>query len=305
MRSRLPIAFSFPRGIVCALLVFAGPLLCGCSTTSLFTTKKQMPKATATNPAVEILAIWQPAEGRGVNGVPTRGFAGQFLFFTGENPSPVEVDGAVRIYLFDDRGTPEQQSKPAHQFDFDAGAWKSHLKRSALGPAYHVFIPYPRKDDQIARCSLRVRLTATGGPTIFSESANVVLPGASQDPAPEVANADSTAVNSATAEKLDDAEARKLIASRLNKIKQHPLRADGANSPSAQTSRSFNNKPIATLTTSRNRTLIQTVGHAETADNDESEEPANEVISADAVESEPPPRITRRRVNPLEDDGNH
>lgn len=309
MTSRLPGSLLFGRRVVYALIALAVPFLCGCTTTSLFTSKKAMPKATAKNPAVEILAIWQPAEGRGANGVPTRGFAGQFLFFTGENPSPVEVDGDVRVYLFDDRGTPEQQTKPAHQFDFDAGAWKTHLTKSALGPAYHVFIPYPRKDDYIARCSLRIRLTPTSGPTIYSESANVVLPGASDTPAAEVAKSHSPETISGTTEKIDDAEARKLIASRLGKIKRNPLSSEmvkPTDRQTAQAKRSLNNKPIATVTTSRNRTVIQTVGHTEPDDDvlvDEVDESGG-VITADGVDSEPqtPMKTTRRKPNPLADD---
>ena len=35
----------------------------------------------------------EPARGRGPNGMPTRGMAGQLMFFTRSNPSPVAVDG--------------------------------------------------------------------------------------------------------------------------------------------------------------------------------------------------------------------
>ncbi len=157
--------------------VFSSPLI-GCTTFDLSKWKqKPVPKADAKDPAVEILAIWQPAEGRGANGVPTRGFAGQILFFTRRHESPVEVNGDVRIYLFDDRGTVAEQSKPIHQYDFQADAWKTHLQISALGPSYQVFIPYPRTDGYQARCSLRVKLQPSDSPVIFSETANIVLSG--------------------------------------------------------------------------------------------------------------------------------
>jgi len=195
----------------------------GCATTGLFGAKsKAVPQADAKNPAAEILAIWKPAEGAGLNGVPTRGFAGQILFFTRSHATPVEVHGDVRIYVFDDRGTLEEQSKPIHQFDFPADAWKTHLQMSPLGPSYQLFIPYTRKDHHQATCSLRVRLKPAEGPMIYSETANVTLPGPRPPDAiarePE-AEADEQAANTEDEDTrpFDVAAAKKLIAAELGK----------------------------------------------------------------------------------------
>jgi hypothetical protein len=140
-------------------------------------TNKDFPKTTAQNPATEMLVIWQPAEGRGMKGLPARGFAGQILFFTGQQTSPVQVDGDVRIYLFDDKGTADQQTKPIHQFDFKPEAWSTHLYAGTLGPAYQVFIPYTNDDHSQSKCALRVRFQPAAGPVIYSEMTSVALPG--------------------------------------------------------------------------------------------------------------------------------
>jgi len=195
----------------------------GCATTGLFGAKsKAVPQADARNPASEILAIWKPAEGAGLNGVPTRGFAGQILFFTRSHATPVEVHGDVRIYVFDDRGTLEEQSKPIHQFDFPADAWKTHLQMSPLGPSYQLFIPYTRKDHHQATCSLRVRLKPAEGPMIYSETANVTLPG--PRPPEEIAREPDAEADEQAALEEDDgarpfdvAAAKKLIAAELGK----------------------------------------------------------------------------------------
>lgn len=142
-------------------------------------------KADAKNPAVEILALWQPAEGPGPGGVPTRGFAGQIFFLTQSKPAPVMVEGKVRIYLFDDRGSLKEQARPLREFDVDSALWNAHCHQSTLGPAYSVFIPYPREDFHQSSCSLRVRFTPTIGPPIYSPTSTVVLPG----PAANRANA--------------------------------------------------------------------------------------------------------------------
>jgi len=50
-----------------------------------------------------------------------------------------------------------------------------------LGPSYHVFIPYVRKDRHQANCTLMVRLKPTDGPTIYSDMTTVALPGPTPD----------------------------------------------------------------------------------------------------------------------------
>jgi hypothetical protein len=142
-----------------------------------FAARKSFPEASATDPAAEIMALWQPADGPGTGGVPRRGIAGQVYFFTRRQANPVKVEGSVRIYLFDNRGTAEDQSKPIHQFDYNAEVWNAHLQPSTLGAAYHVFIPYPRKDLNQATCSIRVRFIPKAGATLYSQMSSIELAG--------------------------------------------------------------------------------------------------------------------------------
>ncbi|QDT37952.1 hypothetical protein [Stratiformator vulcanicus] len=165
-----------PLLIVAALCVMS---LCSCAELSFLRLSKQkVPhEATAADPAVECLCVWQPAEGKGVNGLPTRGFAGQILFFTRSNNTPVSVNGQSRIYVFDDGGTPDEQVKPLHQFDFEPGVWDAHLHYGMLGPTYNVFVPYTREGDRTAKCQLQVRFTPSdGSQPLFSEKATITLP---------------------------------------------------------------------------------------------------------------------------------
>ena len=81
----------------------------GCSTFHSQFGKKML-KATATDPVVEMLCFWEPGDGEDPDGVPCKGFTGQILFLNHAS-KPVVVDGDVRIYLFDDQGTPEEQSQ--------------------------------------------------------------------------------------------------------------------------------------------------------------------------------------------------
>ena len=54
--------------------------LTGCTTTGLLsklTHKHKFSRATANNPAVRCLCLWEPAEGTGVDNKPARGVSGQ------------------------------------------------------------------------------------------------------------------------------------------------------------------------------------------------------------------------------------
>ena len=129
------------------------------------------------NPAVEVACVWQPGEGRNSQGLPARGFSGQIYFFTRRDAEPVLVDGSVRVYLFTDHGTPDENSKPIRQFDYEPEAWAVHANMTSLGPAYSVFIPYPVVEPYQVRCQLRVRFTPQTGPPIWSESITMTLDG--------------------------------------------------------------------------------------------------------------------------------
>ncbi len=153
----------------------------GCSAPGAFLKRwrsEDIPAAGADNPVVKIICIWEPAEGPGLDGLPTRGLAGQILFFTAGEPTPVRADGDVRIYLYDHQGAQAQPGKPIHQFDYLGDAWTTHLRLGLLGPTYQVFVPYVRKHPYRAKCALRVRFQPKyGGPPVFSELVTVTLPG--------------------------------------------------------------------------------------------------------------------------------
>lgn len=165
------------RGIV--LLALAG-LCSGCAELTMFSFagRHKLVESSTRNPVVELICLWEPGEGQGLDGLPTRGFVGQLLFITAGNPQPAKVHGDVRIYVFDDQGPPEEQAKPLHQFDFAADAWNTYLREANIGASYQLFIPYTRKTAQQVNCSLRVRYTpSAGGSPVYSKMASVVLPG--------------------------------------------------------------------------------------------------------------------------------
>jgi hypothetical protein len=170
--SMLGISNRFAMGILAVIVMMTS----GCQLMNTVGLQKVV-VADAEHPVVEIIGVWQPGEGTGLDGLPCRGFAGQLLFFAMGEKSPVKVNGKVRIYVFDDQGTVQEQQQPIHQFDFDSGAFNAFYTQTNLGPAYQLFIPYTRKGNHAAACTLRVRFTPEEGASVYSKMATVILPG--------------------------------------------------------------------------------------------------------------------------------
>ena len=135
-----------------------------------------VPIASVENPVFQIVSMWQPTKGLGLDGQDSRGFSGQILFFTQQNPVPVQVNGTVSVVLFEDHGIPLDQDKPIHEFNFAPEAWNIYMRKTALDPIYGVFIPYPVPGDQPEKCHLLVRLSSKNGPAISSKTTAVFLP---------------------------------------------------------------------------------------------------------------------------------
>ncbi len=170
--------------------------LAGCASTGLFkSSKNDFPKAGPKHPVTHLVGVWQPAMGPFENRT-MRGFTGQVLFFSEGSDQPVQVDGDVRIYVFDDQGSPEQQVVPIHELTITAAEWSSLLSRGPLGATYNIFIPYIRPGNHEAKCALRIRyIPKGGGPAAYSDMVNICLEGKKKAvPADSPAKDDDTAV---------------------------------------------------------------------------------------------------------------
>ena len=157
-------------------------LTSGCQQLAMLTKSplERVPLATPRNPVTKTVCLWERGEGIGADGLPTRGFAGQILFFTSRSQEPVRVDGDIRIYVFDDQGSIDEQAAPISQFDFDSEQFQVFLRETNLGAAYQLFIPYTRTGNHQAACTIRVRLTPEGGRPIYSKMVDIMLPGGGQ-----------------------------------------------------------------------------------------------------------------------------
>ena len=136
--------------------------------------------ASPRNPAIKCLCVWQQAEGPGLNGETTRGFSGQLFFFPQQGEVPVAVQGDLKIYVFDDVGSAEEQARPIHQVDLNGYEMNARLGDTQFGPSYTVFVPYTRRGHHEANCALRVKLTRPDGSALYSEMTQVRLAGSAR-----------------------------------------------------------------------------------------------------------------------------
>ena len=152
----------------------------GCSSLSLPHFGKS-PAANVSSHPARCLCLWQPVKTEDASGQPVQGFGGQVYFFEAGSEEPVEVTGDVRVFVFDDVGTPEQQARPKTVEDFDSFVWKSFRNKSQVGTNYALFVPFDQASKYESICSLRLRLVQADGTQVFSDMATVKLAGEPRD----------------------------------------------------------------------------------------------------------------------------
>jgi len=148
----------------------------GCTSLSLPHFGESKTATVSAKPAT-CLCLWQPVHGQDASGQPVSGFGGQVYFFAAGSEDPIEVDGDVRVFVFDDVGTPEQQARPKDVQDYDSFVWKSFRNKSQVGTNYALFVPYDEASKYESICSLRLRLVQADGTKLFSDMATVKLAG--------------------------------------------------------------------------------------------------------------------------------
>lgn len=160
------------RGGAAALLLAA--LASGCATTQEFFAK---PKAAS--PAIGTVACsWQntvrfvPDPTR--NGDPNAGIAGRVWLFDTDLSKPLEGDGSLAVFLYDDT-----QGEPVmlEAWAFDPVTLKRLMKRDPAGPGYTLFLPWAKYRPDITRIRLRVRYQPASGSPLFTEDALTLAPG--------------------------------------------------------------------------------------------------------------------------------
>lgn len=175
------------RLALCLTVVSSGLLLCaGCSSSgSVFRDPSRLvhdPGQLIGRPrfeksVVRIVTLWEASTGKDPSDIPSRGFAGQILFFGPRSESGVRVCGKVVIYEYDNYDSESGEiPDPLHSFTFEPDAWDIHRTEGTLGHSYSCFIPYMNQHRDQAKCGLKVEFIGEDGRKVSSEIVEILLP---------------------------------------------------------------------------------------------------------------------------------
>ena len=129
-----------------------------------------------------ILAVWTDSvlHQSGQGGV--RGFGGRLYFYEKENQDPVEVDGALAVYVFDADAVDPTKQKPLRKFVFTTEQFTKHMSRTSIGPSYSVWLPFGPVGEEAKRLVLITRFQGTKSGTLISDPTVKLLPGQPSKP---------------------------------------------------------------------------------------------------------------------------
>ena len=178
-RSASALGFCRLPSAVCCLLTCL--LLCtGCATLP----KPDFSALKPAGPVTKVVATWGPGVSDGNNGEqPMRGFAGRVFFYDQDMTRPIKVDGTVVVYIFDEEGRAEDDSKPDEGIVFDDKTLNSRgvYVKSKIGHAYNLWVPFDAAgpDGAAKKVSLIVRYIPKPGKgsSQVSMQSTVHLPG--------------------------------------------------------------------------------------------------------------------------------
>lgn len=109
-------------------------------------------------------------------GKAVRGFGGRVIFYGAEENQPIEVDGALAVYAWDDT-TGRGQETPDRKYVFRKDDFEKHYSASKVGHSYSFWLPWDSVGGETKHITLITRFVSAAGGEVTSSAAHVVLPG--------------------------------------------------------------------------------------------------------------------------------
>lgn len=120
--------------------------------------------------------IWTDSVYTQAGARPTRGFGGRFYFY-GEENKPIEVDGELVIYGYDDSSDDDMRKVADRKFVFSREDLARHHSKTELGPSYSFWVPWDELGGERKTISLLPVFKAGEGIPVRGEQSINVLPG--------------------------------------------------------------------------------------------------------------------------------
>ncbi len=164
-----------PWAIVLASIGLGILSLTGCQTLKI---PEKMPWVKEEKPAVidHILAVWTEAVHSQTGKPAQRGFGGRMIFFDAQE-KPIEVDGKLTIFVFDDHNINTQDPAAKYKFVFPAEVLPQHFSKSDLGPSYSFWVPLADGNAPTQHFSLVAKFESIHGETVLSSLTKKVMVG--------------------------------------------------------------------------------------------------------------------------------
>ena len=160
--------------------LLAAFLLTGCESMQLKSPDWNLPWASDEPESPDcVLAFWNTSVMPSSQGKSQRGFTGRIMFHKEGTEEPVEVDGTLIVYAFEEEGRDPANPIPDRRLVITAEQLQSSdfHRDSEMGHAYDVWFEWGDADEPPKDVSLIVRFTPTEGESIASGIAKQVLPG--------------------------------------------------------------------------------------------------------------------------------
>jgi hypothetical protein len=164
-----------PAAIAAAFVIVAG----GCQ---FAPTKKVWPMtwfAKDEEPAVpdRMMIVWTDTILHQPQKPGVRGFGGRVFFYSGNETTPVKVDGSLTIYAYDNDNLDSDSTRPERKFVFTGEQFEKHMSYTDLGPSYSIWLPWDEVGGEGRQLSLVSRFDGTSGGVVISKPAIKLLPG--------------------------------------------------------------------------------------------------------------------------------
>jgi hypothetical protein len=108
---------------------------------------------------------------------PERGFGGRLIFYGEDNEKPIQVDGQLVVYAFDETNRDPTDNKPTRRYVFPADQMVRRMSKSELGPSYSFWLPWDEVGGAETEISLIARFEPKSGAIVISEQTRHQLPG--------------------------------------------------------------------------------------------------------------------------------
>jgi hypothetical protein len=112
------------------------------------------------------------------------GFGGRIMFYGKGEEDPIQVEGELSVFAYDDTNDVGENPMPARKYVFRAEDLKGHYSKSKLGHSYSFWIPWDRVGGPRKQVSLIARFKSAQGGVVMSEMTKHLLPGTAPSAAP-------------------------------------------------------------------------------------------------------------------------